>query len=359
MKSVLVILIMTLSFTVFSQKTSSKVITQLYISVLEYFENSPLKLHEKDNEILVSKAECDDMILPEKVGNSNVKWFCFDEGLSKVLKGDMKLHNGRSVILISYKQPSRDTIKVRIDQRTLKNIGKGTTYIPINEDIHPEYKSKNHNYFFVKIDSNWRLAKQTRRTNPITEKAKIVEDLFQKGNSLSRQGKYKKALECVEKSMALDSSLYQRYMFRATLKIKIGNFDSAISDVTTCLERCECSTKNIHVASYYLKRAEIHILNNDSFSARNDVDKSISLNPNNWKSYSLRATLLFASEDYKDALTDLNKSIDLNKNQADIYFLRGAVHLKIGNKGKACADFLIAIESGNEEPRNWVEENCE
>jgi tetratricopeptide (TPR) repeat protein len=240
----------------------------------------------------------------------------------------------------------------------LGNIGIGTRFIPISEDIHPEYKEKNHDFLFVKTDSKWQLIEKANRLKTPTEEAKEIEEIFQKGNSLSREGKYKEALEHVERSMAMDSSLYQRYSFRADLKAKLGMYESAISDMSICIERCNCTYRESHISSYLIKRASFHEQNEDFESALKDAIESIQYNSESWQSYLYRGQLLAKSQQFEEALNDLNKSAQLNDNRPEIFITRGLIHAKLGNMENACSDFKIVKDWGFDEAKQWIKENC-
>lgn len=359
MKSILLVVI-TFALPLFavSQKLSNEEVIQLYIEALEDFETSPLKLHKMDSKVLIDKPNCESTNLPNEIGKSAVEWFCFDQDLTQQLEGKLKKHNGRSVILTSHRQPHPDTITVRVDQWTLGNIGDGTRFIPINEDLQPEYKKKNHDFVFLKVDSKWKLIEKSNRLKSRTEKAKEIEEIFQKGNSLSREGKYKEALEHVERSMSMDSSLYQRYLFSADLKAKLGMYESAISDVSKCIERCNCTQRESHVSTYLIRRASLHEQNNDFDLAMADANESISFNSKSWQSYLFRGQLLAKSQQFQKALDDLNKSAELNDNKPEIFISRGLVHSKLGNMEEACSDFKIVKDWGFDEAKQWMKANC-
>ena len=349
---------LTLPAVVMSQKISDEDAAKLYVEALTDFESSPLKIHEKDKKVLVTQSAINAAEFPNKIGQSEVKWIRLDDNLSDDLKGDIEKHNGRSVITISHRQSSADSVKVRVDQWIISNLSAGLTISPIDKKLYDEYLNKNHDYLFVKFDSKWLLIEKSKDLDPTTALQQEIEDIFQEGNRLNRQGKFKEALDHVERSMAMDSSLYQRYMFKADIKVELGMYESAISDITKCIERCDCSTREFHVPSYYLKRSEIHRLNNNYDAALDDINMSISLNPNAWKAYLARATVLMKLDDFQSALTDLNKSMELDQDQVVIYYLRGLVNIALENNRAACSDLKTAIEGGFEQPKNWVKDNC-
>jgi len=188
--------------------------------------------------------------------------------------------------------------------------------------------------------------------------AQDAEALFQKGNSLTWDGKYEEALDFVNKSLEIDSSLYQRYGFRAKIKANLGMYESAIEDITRCINKCNHKTRRYHVASRYLERAELHVLKNNNEAALEDTNKSISSNPNSWKAYNYRSSLLIKSGKSENALADLNKSIQINDNEASTYILRGKLRIDMGNIDGACSDFSKVSKWGFDEFDSWIRKNC-
>lgn len=185
-----------------------------------------------------------------------------------------------------------------------------------------------------------------------------AEEIFQRGNSLDWDGKYQEALMYVDSSLRMDSALYQRYLFRAELKVKVGMLESAITDVTKAIERCKHKLRSYHVSDYYLERCNLHILNNDSTSAFGDLNKSILTNPKNWKSRNLRSMFLINKSEFGKALIDLNKSIEIDDNQADSFILRGKLLLRMGETSRACSDFRTVNNWGFDEFESWIKKNC-
>lgn len=358
MKNIIIAIFLVAPALVLSQNIADKELVELCIVALQDFETSPLKIHSKDDKILVTKPRCGIKAFPKKVGNSKIEWICFDEDLAIQLKSPIAEHNGRSIIIIYCNQLSVDSVTVRIDQWTVSDLEKGMSLTPINEIDHPKYKDKNHDYLFTRTNAEWVLIEKLNDANPPTPESEYIEELFQKGNSLSREGKYEEALEYVNKSMEMDSSLYQRYLFRAGLKVELGRYESAIKDVTKCIDRCDCEYRNSHVASYYLERSNIYILNNEKSKALEDIEESISLNPENWRAYFLRASHEISLGEYKLALDDLNKSIKLDDKVSYVFHYRGVVYTKLEDFDAACADFSSAIKLGLKESQEWKNQFC-
>lgn len=340
-----------------SQAFSMKMVQPLYLEALADFVKVPLKLHKLDAEILIAKPDCRSTNLPSVLGNTRIQWFCFDKDIRQLLETKNTDHNGRSVILSSHKQLGADTVIVRIDQWVL-GLEKEISFARINEDQYPEYRSKDHDYVFVKKKSKWELVKKAHTLNPLSKRAIEIEEIFQKGNSMHRVGKYKEALEYVERSMAMDSSFYQRYFFRAEIKEKLGMYESAISDITICIERCDCSTRKSHIASYLMKRAMLREKNRQFDLAIADANESILSNPKSWEGYYYRGVLFANNEQFEKALADLNKSFRLNSKIPEILIARGHIKAALGNFKDACSDFKVLKERGVPDVEKWILKYC-
>ena len=189
-------------------------------------------------------------------------------------------------------------------------------------------------------------------------KAQDAEEIFQTGNRLDSEGKYTEALKYVNKSLSMDSSLYQRYMFKAELEFKLGMIDEAIIDMGKCIDRCDCPTRKYHVSSYYFRRANLHIHNEDVDSAIKDVDSSIKRNPERWEAYNLRSQLNIRIGEFQKALIDLNKSYSINDNEAKTLILRGQLRNKLGDVEGACNDLTTVVNWGFDEFEEWTNQNC-
>lgn len=74
------------------------------------------------------------------------------------------------------------------------------------------------------------------------------------------------------------------------------------------------------------------------------VEKSISLDPNQFAAYGNRAAALFALGRVDEAFADYNKAIHLNENYAEAYYNRGILHEKCGRQHEALTDYDKAIE---------------
>lgn len=188
--------------------------------------------------------------------------------------------------------------------------------------------------------------------------AQDPEAVFQNGNLLSSYGKYAEALVYVDSSLRMDSSLYQRYSFRAELKSKLGMFESAINDISKCIERCKCPTRKYHVSDYFIERASLQFSNGNLDLAMADVNQSIEINPSNWRSYYFRSVLFMNEGNAQLALQDLDKSIQMNDNETTTLVARAKLRIELNDLSGACSDVKKLIEWGFDQFDPWVKENC-
>lgn len=189
--------------------------------------------------------------------------------------------------------------------------------------------------------------------------AQDTEEIFQKGNSLNSEGKFHEALIQVNLSMSIDSSSYQRYLFRAEIKGELGLIQSAIEDVTKCIDRCDHKkTRNSHHSYYYLARAKLQLLNNNQILGVSDASENTLLAFKKQQLYNFRNGILTQSDNIIRSLTDLNKSISLDYNQVYAFIIRGEIRTRLGDLKGACNDLTQAVDWGFDEYESWVRKNC-
>ena len=190
--------------------------------------------------------------------------------------------------------------------------------------------------------------------------AQDAEALFSEARRLYQEEfKPNKALIYLDSSLSIDSSLYQRFSFRAQMLMDIGRHDLAIADVTKCIDKCACQPhRDSHVSGYYLDRARLYRYLGNETEALYDVNESIKKNPNNWKAYIFRSETFQKEGKPKLAIADLTMAINIDDNQAGPYETRGRLLWEIGDIEGACKDFSKIISWGFEEYKDWVKQNC-
>jgi len=94
----------------------------------------------------------------------------------------------------------------------------------------------------------------------------------------------------------------------------------------------------------YAQRAWSYHQRGDTTRAMADLEKALSLDPNDGDALSTRGTLHFGAGNYRGALADLNAAVRARPFSASVMNNRGTVLLAVGRYDEAIADFTRAIE---------------
>ena len=104
----------------------------------------------------------------------------------------------------------------------------------------------------------------------------------------------------------------------------------------------------------YFTRGAIYMRSNQPDKALADFNKAITLSPNNDFSYGYRGILLLNYyQKHAEALADFSKAIALNPQQSYYYFNRSYCYYALGDKAKARADAIVAVQSGMSYPDDY------
>jgi len=144
-------------------------------------------------------------------------------------------------------------------------------------------------------------------------------DAFQlKGIVESELEDYNSALINFQKSISLDSTNFKTYVERAKLKIKLGDYKSAISD---------CNTARFYNKEFYLI----------------------------YKTKGIAYELL---EDGGNAVIQYEHSIKYGDNSGETYYKLGVLYLSQGNNQKGCSNLSKAGELGYMDAYDLIKSNC-
>ena len=133
-----------------------------------------------------------------------------------------------------------------------------------------------------------------------------------RGVAFERGGRFDKAIEDYERAIALNPSYYQAYNNMGALLGKMSLFARAME--------------------YF--------------------NKAIAISPDYTDAYYNRGVTYALVDQFGPALEDFNKAILLNPSDATAYVERGNLHLRMGNRDLAVADFRIACDLGYEKGCN-------
>ena len=185
-----------------------------------------------------------------------------------------------------------------------------------------------------------------------------LDKIYAQGDGLYRmatdyyfQGKYQESLQYLDSAIQLNSEDISRFFFRSRVHERLGNYESAITDLTICIE------KSLHDELYLNKRAELFELMQQPEMALKDYNTSIRLK-STWEAHYRRGLIFFKLNQLQKALDDLNRAIELNKYQADPLRARAYLRLKMDDNEGACMDMFQVFEMGFDDVRSWLSEHC-
>ena len=98
--------------------------------------------------------------------------------------------------------------------------------------------------------------------------------------------------------------------------------------------------------SHYTQAVDYRYKEKNYTKALSKVSLAISNNKNNWKYYLFRAEIHTLLNNSSKAIDDYNKIIDINPNYVEAYWKKGELYLKKGFNSAACSSFDEAIKKG-------------
>ena len=131
----------------------------------------------------------------------------------------------------------------------------------------------------------------------------------------------------------------------AIVNIELGYYDVAAQFFEVLLRR------RPDYSPAFIVRSHLHLAQNDTISAMNDLARAIEIDPTSSHPHSMRGILHFQQGDWENALVDLDEAIRLDPLFVGNFINRGLVHYHLNNLRGAMADYDRVIEI---EPRNLI-----
>ena len=171
---------------------------------------------------------------------------------------------------------------------------------------------------------------------------------------------YNGAISDFNKAIELDPNYAGVYILRGTSKTRLYDFYGAISDYTKVIEFDKISPssykflfnggvdkEDVYFFQAYYFRAITKMKLEDYNGAISDFNKAIEIDPNNAGAYMNRGNTKIKLKDFYGAISDYTKVIELNPNDAVAYCYRGNSKIILGDLNGACKDWKLATELGN------------
>jgi tetratricopeptide (TPR) repeat protein len=202
---------------------------------------------------------------------------------------------------------------------------------------------------------------------------KSAKDYFGDAERLEEQGKYKEAVQVLDKAISKDQSFLGAYINRGADKSALGDFKGAIEDYMKVTVLDPKNTLALFNIGNNYKRLNDHhsavIYYNKAFATKGGEGIYIDYTPNNFTdldkfdvpgheiSYE-RAIAFYELDSLNNAFADFQHSISKGFMTADCYQRIGYIYVSRGQKEKACECFHKAIEMGNKDAESDIAKYC-
>jgi tetratricopeptide (TPR) repeat protein len=137
---------------------------------------------------------------------------------------------------------------------------------------------------------------------------------------------YEESLAFLDKALDKDSLYVNAHYLRAEVNYELGRNYSAVSDINNIFE-LEI-TPSAYTGKYYLTRGKSFLALDELVKAKNDLQISYALSPNNDELYYYKAKLGLAEKTYESALEDLELAISIRSDNPAYYGLRSEIKIK-------------------------------
>jgi tetratricopeptide (TPR) repeat protein len=173
-------------------------------------------------------------------------------------------------------------------------------------------------------------------------------ELLDKGTQKYQSGEYIEAINCFDQVIDLYPDIAgNAYFGRAMAETNLGLNHKALSDLDRAI------SINPNDIEAFISRGVLKRDLDDYSGSLNDFDNAVLLDPKNPRAYSFRSITKSKMNDFPGAINDVDKAIELNPDDDNLYTLRGITNLTYKDYNAAIKDFNIAIKMNHQNPRNY------
>lgn len=129
---------------------------------------------------------------------------------------------------------------------------------------------------------------------------------------------------------------------RSRLFIQKGRLDSALMDIAKAISLD--STQ----ADYYVARADIYLMSNQSRLTKENLQAAIRMNPNHEEAHMKLAELFLYVQMYQEALDELNQVLKTNVKNPKAYYLKGIIYKEVGDTALSISSLMTTTEQDPE-----------
>ena len=182
-------------------------------------------------------------------------------------------------------------------------------------------------------------------TEAIDRNPYIVNLYELRGLTRIQQKKYKDAIGDYTKALKYDPEGQNLWHNRILCRIQEKDYDKAHLELDTMLTRWS------QYARGYSMRAEIYMMQKDTTSAVEALERSLELDPYDGAIWAERAVISLSRSEWKESEEYLSKAIHLLPKQANNYINRALARYNQNNLRGAMADYDVALDF---DPNNFL-----
>ena len=168
-----------------------------------------------------------------------------------------------------------------------------------------------------------------------------AQNYYENGNKLYKEKKYDKAIELFTLAINTEDHVSDAYMLRGNCKAII-NEEGAMSDLIISKEL----NPNNYLVYFYI--GSEYLINGDVINAKENLEKSISINNKYALAVDFLCIALMASDNLQEALKLSETAVRLDPNGEDFYLHRGVIKMKLGMLGDAIKDLEKDLGKGSD-----------
>lgn len=129
---------------------------------------------------------------------------------------------------------------------------------------------------------------------------------------------------------------------RSRLFLQKGQLDSALMDIAKAIAIDSLQ------ADYYVARADIYLMANQSRLTKDNLQKAIKVSPDHEEAHMKLAELYLYVQMYQEALDELNQVLKTNVKNPKAYYLKGIIYKEVGDTALSISSLMTTTEQDPE-----------
>jgi tetratricopeptide (TPR) repeat protein len=148
--------------------------------------------------------------------------------------------------------------------------------------------------------------------------------------------------QSINAALKQDENHHEALHARSRLYMQQGRLDSALIDIAKAIDLDSAK------AGYYVTRADIYLMSNQSRLTKDNLLKAIQVDPNYEEAHMKLAELYLYVQMYQEALDELNEVLKTNVKNPKAYYLKGIIYKEVGDTALAISSLITTTEQDAE-----------